>query len=75
MLNVISQGYIMPFTATPPPFYAKNNRSSLQHGISVEGAINALVMGGLAVEVRAPPHCCNPLTVSAGKRGKTAIGT
>ena len=29
--NIITNGYIMPFTSIPSPFYASNNKSSLRH--------------------------------------------
>ena len=72
VLNVLSQGYILPLTAVPPKFYAENNKSSLKHREFVEGAIKDLLKGGLVAEVGIPPHCCNPLTVSE-KGGKLRL--
>ena len=64
VLNVVKHGYILPLTAVPPTFYAKNNRSSIRHKKFVEGAIGELEKGGLIKEVNAQPHCCNPLSVA-----------
>ena len=29
--NIINNGYMMPFTSIPSPFFASNNKSSLRH--------------------------------------------
>ena len=72
VLNVVDQGYILPLKSVPPPFLGENNKSSLKHKVFVEGAIKELQKGGLVVEVREPPYCCNPLTVSE-KGGKLRL--
>ena len=44
VLDIIESGYNIPFVFTPPPFYAKNNRSSLDHPNFVESAIAELML-------------------------------
>ena len=64
MLNIIKHGYILPFSSVPPPFYAKNNSSSLKHHDFVDKAILELVGKRLVKEVAHRPYRCNPLTVT-----------
>ena len=68
VLNIINHGYILPFSSVPPPFYAKNNLSSLKHHDFVDKAILELVGKRLVKEVSLRPYCCNPLTVAEGKK-------
>lgn len=68
VIDVIESGYKIPFVETPPPFYAKNNRSSLDHPEFVKSAILDLLRKHCIAEVDTPPHCCNPLTVAKGKK-------
>lgn len=64
MLDIIKNGYKLPFNNTPPPFYAKNNASSLKNKEFVEQSINKLLLDGRIKEVKEPPFCVNPLTVA-----------
>ena len=64
VLNVLRQGYLIPFVETPPPFYAKNNMSAMRHASFVRKEITKLLKNGLIEELPGPSHCCNPLTVS-----------
>ena len=68
ILGVVEHGYKIPFITAPPAFYAKNNTSSLDHPVFVEGAIDELLRNRCVVEVPHRPHCCNPLTVAQGKK-------
>ena len=70
--NVIEKGYIIPFLTVPPAFYAKNNKSSLDHQSFVEEAIRSLIDKGCITEVKEMPKCCNPLTV-ANKNSKLRL--
>ena len=40
--NVIERGYVLPFKATPPPVFIRNNRSALDHPEFVEQSINPI---------------------------------
>ena len=64
VLNVISEGYLLPLSREPNRFFAKNNQSSLKYKQSVSDAINKLLAEGLIEEVSAASYCCNPLTVA-----------
>ena len=68
IIDVVKNGYKIPFETIPPPFCAKNNRSSLNHPEFVESAISDLLRKHCIVEVDSRPLCCNPLTVSEGKK-------
>ena len=62
--KIVDEGYIIPFLSEPPPYFAKNNRSSIKHSSFVEEAIHSLLEKGCISEVKAIPKCCNPLTVA-----------
>ena len=68
MIDVIESGYKIPFIFTPPPFFAKNNRSSLEHPEFVQSAIAELLSNRCIFQVHSPPFCCNPLTVATEKK-------
>ena len=69
VLDIIDNGYRLPFERPCPPFYAKNNASSLSHADFVAEAIQKLVKHKCVKEVGEMPYCCNPLTVaSKGKK-------
>ena len=72
ILSIIEHGYKIPFTADPPPFAAKNNKSSLDHPAFVDKALKDLIANGCIEAVDAEPYCCNPLTV-AGKGDKLRL--
>ena len=63
-MDIIRNGYILPFENTPPPFYAQNNKSSLRETKFVEESILKLLTDGCIRSVKEPPHCINPLTVA-----------
>ena len=66
VLDIIDNGYRLPFARPCPPFLAKNNASSLKHKDFVAEAINKLIQQKCAKEVDQAPYCCNPLTVATG---------
>jgi hypothetical protein len=67
MLGIIREGYTISFVSEPPPFYAANNKSALQHPQFVAEEIEKLLIAGVMRELATAPYGCNPLTVSAGK--------
>ena len=71
-MNMVRFGYRLPFSALPPPFYAKNNLSSLSHTAFVEESISDLLAKKCILQVYGPPHSVSPLTVSA-KRTKLRL--
>ena len=66
--DIITNGYTMPFTSIPSPFYASNNRSSLRHPQFVSPAITKSQQNKCVEELKQKPYCCNPLTVAEGKK-------
>ena len=62
--KTIEDGYVIPFTSAPPPFYAKNNKSSLDKSDFVQDAIQSLLNKRCISEVNHIPKCCNPLSVA-----------
>ena len=62
--NIIDEGYLIPLKSTPPPFFAKNNKSSIDNSAFVQESIKALLSKGCITEVSEMPKCCNPLTVA-----------
>ena len=69
--NIIKNGYKLPFVQEPPPFYAKNNRSSLCNPQFVTSTIEQLLRDQCIKEVDDIPYCVNPLTVA--KKGKPRL--
>lgn len=66
--TIIENGYSIPFVGPCPPFYAKNNASSLNHREFVEDAIEQLLQTTCIVETESMPFVCNPLTVAEGHK-------
>lgn len=73
VLNVIKNGYFIPFTSHPTKFYAKNNSSSLRHDMFVKESIQKLLTNKCILEVNEQPFCCNPLTVAEKSKLRLVI--
>uniref|UniRef100_A0A7M5WT73 Reverse transcriptase domain-containing protein n=1 Tax=Clytia hemisphaerica TaxID=252671 RepID=A0A7M5WT73_9CNID len=63
-LGIVREGYKIPFESEPPPFFAKNNASSLKNREFVKDSIEKLLENGCIEKVTEPPYCINPLTVA-----------
>lgn len=63
-MSMVKDGYGLPFFSITPPFYAKNNLSSLRYTTFVEESISDLLAKARILETEKPPYCVNPLTVS-----------
>ena len=72
ILDVIENGYRIPFLDNPPGIFLNNNRSARDHGDFVTKAIMELLNTGRVKEVQTPPHVVNPLSVSS-KNGKERL--
>ena len=57
ILETVKEGYKIPFESHPPPFYARNNRSSLQNKHFVKDSILKLFKNKCIIETDIPPHC------------------
>ena len=73
ILDVISNGYQIPFLSSPTKIFQKNNKSSLEHKDFVVSSILELLENVCIKEVQNPPFCVNPLTVSGNSLGKKRL--
>ena len=64
ILNVISQGYKIPFFELPAPFFKANNASALSNSSFVSKAVNELLHANLVEEIFCVPDIVNPLSVT-----------
>ena len=60
-MDIIRQGYSLPFSEFPPRCFQSNNRSALRNPKFVESAIVELLEKQLIYEHSFSPHCVNPL--------------
>jgi len=67
-VNIVENGYYLPFHSEPPPFYAKNNLSSLKQQDFVDESINKLLRNNCIEETSNCPYVCNPLAVAEGSK-------
>ena len=67
ILNVIIQGYKIPFFELPTPFFKANNASALSKSSFVSKAVNELLHANLVEEIFCVPDIVNPLSVSGKK--------
>ena len=73
ILDVIENGYKLPFITRPDPVWLRNNRSSLSHQEFVSQAILELVDSNRVIECDAAPLVINPLSVSVQPNGKKRL--
>ena len=73
ILNVISQGYKIPFFELPTPFFKGNNASALSNSSFVSEAVNELLHANLVEEIFCVPDIVNPLSVSTRSSGKQRL--
>ena len=73
ILNVICQGYKIPFFELPIPFFKANNASALSNSSFVSQAVNELLHAYLVEEIFCVPDIVNPLSVSTRSSGKQRL--
>ena len=73
VLNVIMQGYKIPFFQLPTPFVKRNNTSAQENRDFVSQAVNDLLRSDLIVELACKPDIINPLSVSTHSSGKQRL--
>ena len=73
ILNVISQGYKIPFFQLPTPFSKANNASARNNSSFVTTAVNELLSLNLIEEIFCAPDIINPLSVSTQRSGKQRL--
>ena len=73
ILNVIIQGYKIPFFHLPTPFSKANNASARNNSTFVTEAVNDLLKLNLVEEIFCAPDIINPLSVSTRSSGKQRL--
>ena len=73
ILDVIDEGYRIPFYSTPPPSFSWNNKSALAHRSFVDEAISELLLTYRVFETDVIPRNVNPLSVSIQSSGKKRL--
>ena len=73
ILDVIKEGYKIPFISTPPPKHYSNNASALREADFVDQAIAELLADNCVEELYSPPVILNPLTLSVQTSGKKRL--
>jgi hypothetical protein len=73
ILNVIKEGYRIPFIENPSSVFLSNNTSARKYSKCFTTAINQLVLSGCVIEKSSRPYCINPLTVSINSNGKERL--
>ena len=65
VLDVLDNGYVIPFTE-PPPIYEEDNNGSAKNNMEfVRQAVQELVEQGVVEIVSKKPRCVSPLTVAS----------
>lgn len=73
ILNVIENGYVIPFISTPPRTFNKNNKTAIENANFVSEAIESLLLKGCIIEVPIVPRVINPLSVANNTVGKKRL--
>ena len=70
IIDIIKEGYKIPFLETPSEALFKNNKSAIENSDFVEKSILEMLKTGAIKESASPPKVVNPLSVSTDSRGK-----
>ena len=73
ILDIIKNGYKIPFIDTPAKAHFNNNRSAFENFELVTDSVNELVNIGSVLEVPFLPHVISPLSVSTSSCGKKRL--
>ena len=73
ILNVLKEGYKIPFLESPSESFSKNNASALKNIEFVVEAVSKLVQNKCVVETDFKPFVVSPLSVSVNKLGKKRL--
>ena len=73
ILDIINNGYKLPFITTPCTIELNNNRSSLSEFQFVTGEITSLLKKGYIKKVCEQPRVINPLSVAYNSLGKKRL--
>ncbi|MEW8548152.1 MAG: reverse transcriptase domain-containing protein [Candidatus Thiodiazotropha sp.] len=73
VLDIISNGYKIPFKEVPDRVILPNNKSAKENPSFVSSEIENLIQKGCVSEVFDAPHVVNPLTVAYNRGGKPRL--
>ncbi len=73
VLDIVENGYKIPFFQTPDPAKFKNNKSAIKERDFVDEAISELLQIGGILEAKVPPKVVNPLTVAIKNSKKRLV--
>ena len=73
ILEVVENGYKIPFLTDPQQAFFKNNKSAISNSDFVEGAILELLDTGRIRETDTAPFIVNPLSVSTSRYNKKRL--
>ena len=73
VLNIVKNGYELPFDATPQRKNCKNSQSAYEHEAFVTEAIQELVKAGSAIKIQEQPHIVAALSVDDKKPDKSFL--
>ena len=73
ILDVIEQGYKLPFRNLPETVHFRNNKSADKHADFVSNAISELLNSGRVIQVQRTPIVISPLSVAVQPCGKKRL--
>ena len=73
IVNILQEGYKIPFFESPPELFSKNNVSALQNMNFVEEAVLELEKSNRVVQTPFKPWVVSPLSVSINKSDKKRL--
>ena len=73
VLDIISNGYILPLMQLPNQFEGANQKSALTHSVFVDESVADLLDKGCVKVVHRTPHVCSPLLVVVNSSGKKRL--
>lgn len=73
ILDVIENGYKLPFKNIPEKVVLKNNKSARENLSFVSNEIQSLLKKGIVSRSAVVPHVVNPLTVAYNRKGKPRL--
>ena len=73
ILNIIQEGYKLPFVETPSEAIFRNNNSAIVDSEFVQKSIEELLLAGSISECKTPPKVVNPLSVAINSHGKKRL--
>ena len=73
VLDILENGYSIPFISIPISKFNRNNKSARDNSDFVTEAVSELLEKGCIVEASSRPHVINPLSVAINSSGKKRL--